>query len=88
MQEKGIFHCGLKPEKVFITLGKQVRVGDLRLVEWYGPRGRVKGRVGTNYFIALEVINGKPHTFEMDIFSFGCIVYMMLLRSQPQIMPQ
>ncbi|KAF9145426.1 Inactive serine/threonine-protein kinase plk5 [Mortierella sp. GBA39] len=63
----------------------QVRVGDLGLAERYDPRGRVNGRVGTNNFIAPEVVNGEPHTYAMGAFSFGCIVYMMLLGSRPYI---
>ncbi|KAG9063113.1 Serine/threonine-protein kinase plk1 [Linnemannia hyalina] len=85
LHEKKVIHCDLKPENVFITLDMQVRVGDLGLAERYDPRGRVKGRVGTNNFIAPEVVNGKPHTYEMDTFSFGCIMYMMLLGSRPYI---
>ena len=63
----------------------QVRVGDLGLAEWYDMRDRVKGCIGTKYYIAPEVVKGNSHTYAMDIFSLGCIVYMMLLGSRLHI---
>ncbi|OAQ34002.1 kinase-like protein [Linnemannia elongata AG-77] len=85
LHDKGIIHRDLKPENVFISFDMQVRVGDLGLAARYDSRRSLKGRVGTKYFMAPEVVKGEPHTYAMDVFSFGCIVYMMLLRFQPYI---
>ncbi|OAQ33996.1 kinase-like protein [Linnemannia elongata AG-77] len=85
LHDKGIIHRDLKPENVFISFDMQVRVGDLGLAARYDSRGMSKGRAGTKYFMAPEVVKGESHTYAMDIFSFGCIVYMMLLGSQPHI---
>ncbi|KAF9142624.1 Serine/threonine-protein kinase plk1, partial [Mortierella sp. GBA39] len=85
LHDKEVIHCDLKPENVLITSDMKVRVGDLGLAKRYDLKGRVKGCVGTNNFIAPEVVNGMPHTYKMDVFSFGCIVYMMLLGSRPYI---
>ncbi|KAH7046273.1 kinase-like domain-containing protein, partial [Linnemannia elongata] len=85
LHDKGVIHRGLKPENVFISFDMQVRVGDLGLAARYDSRGMSKGRVGTKYFMAPEVVKGEPHTYAMDIFSFGCIVYMILLTFQPYI---
>ncbi|KAH7046244.1 kinase-like domain-containing protein [Linnemannia elongata] len=80
---KGIIHRDLKPENVFISFDMQVQVGDLGLAARYDSRRTIKGLVGTQYFIAPEVVNGEAHTYAMDVFSFGCIVYMMFLGSRP-----
>ncbi|KAG9063088.1 Serine/threonine-protein kinase plk1 [Linnemannia hyalina] len=85
LHEKTVIHCDLKPENVLITSDMQVRVGDLGLAERHDLSRRVKGCVRTNNFIAPEVVNGMPHTYKMDVFSFGCIVYMMLLGFRPFI---
>jgi serine/threonine protein kinase len=55
------------------------------LAERYDSRGQLKGRVGTKNFMAPEVVKGRLHTYAVDIFSLGCIVYMMLLGFRPNI---
>lgn len=84
LHKKKIIHCDLKPENILITFDIQVQIGDLGLSERYNSRG-VRGRVGTMYFIAPEVVNLKPHTYHMDTFSFGCIVYMMMLGTKARL---
>ncbi|KAF9286651.1 hypothetical protein BGZ88_008987 [Linnemannia elongata] len=85
LHDKGIVHRDLKPENFFISFDMQVRVGDLGLAARYDSRGMSQGRLGTKYFMAPEVVKGEPHTYAMGIFSFGCIMYMMLLTFQPYI---
>ncbi|KAF9337275.1 Inactive serine/threonine-protein kinase plk5 [Linnemannia elongata] len=85
LHDQGIIHRDLKPENVFISFDMQFRVGDLGLAVRCDSKGMSKGRIGTKYFMAPEVVKGEPHTYAMDIFSFGCIVYMMFLRFQSYI---
>lgn len=39
--------------------------------------------VGTPMFMAPEVLKGTPHDIETDIYSLGCVVYMMCMLRHP-----
>jgi serine/threonine protein kinase len=56
----------------------KVRIGDLGLAERYDPNSQRGKKVGTDGYRAPEVVNFKPHTFAMDVYSMGCIAYLML----------
>ncbi|KAG0284288.1 Inactive serine/threonine-protein kinase plk5, partial [Linnemannia gamsii] len=85
LHKKNIIHSDLKPENVLMTFDMQVRIGDLGLSERYNFKRWIKGCVGTMHFIAPEVVDMKPHTLHMDTFSFGCIIYMMLLGTRAHL---
>lgn len=36
---------------------------------------KAKTMVGTPYYISPEIIEGKPYTFQTDIWSLGVILY-------------
>ncbi|CAF4432273.1 unnamed protein product, partial [Adineta steineri] len=38
---------------------------------------------GTPNYIAPEVINKKGHSYEVDVWSLGCILYTLLLGKPP-----
>jgi serine/threonine protein kinase len=74
-----LIHCDLKPENVFLASGMIIRIGDLGLAECYNLKGKVGRRVGTENYMAPEVVLNKSHTFAVDTFSLGCIMYTMVL---------
>ena len=78
LHKRGLIHCDLKPENSLFASGMRVRIGDLGLAERFDPKRKSGSRVGTDGFRAPEVVDLKPHTYALDIFSFGCVVYLML----------
>lgn len=56
----------------------RVRIGDLGLAERFDSSKKDGKRVGTDGFRAPEVVDLNPHTYALDVFSLGCIVYLML----------
>ncbi|KAG0369519.1 Serine/threonine-protein kinase PLK1 [Mortierella sp. AD032] len=80
---KGLMHRDIKPENIMFAPGMRLRIGDLGLASRYDKKDSKVGAVGTDGFIAPEVVNGHPHTFSMDMYSVGCIAYIMLQGEHP-----
>ena len=62
----------------------QVKIGDLGLatrVDYDGERKRTL--CGTPNYIAPEVICKKGHSYEVDVWSMGCILYTLLVGRPP-----
>ncbi|KAF9133348.1 Serine/threonine-protein kinase plk1 [Mortierella sp. 14UC] len=85
LHKQGLIHRDLKPENVFLAPEMIVRIGDLGLSERYDSKSKSGRRVGTENYMAPEVVNSKPHTFAMDTFSLGCIMFRMILGERPKL---
>ena len=62
----------------------QIKIGDFGLatrVETDGERKRTL--CGTPNYIAPEVLGKKGHSFEVDVWSIGCILYTLLVGKPP-----
>ena len=62
----------------------QIKIGDFGLatrVESDGERKRTL--CGTPNYIAPEVLGKKGHSFEVDVWSIGCILYTLLVGKPP-----
>lgn len=85
MHQNRIMHRDLKLGNLFLTDKMEVKVGDFGLatkIEFAGEKKRTV--CGTPNYIAPEVIDNKAgHSFEVDIWSFGVIMYAMLFGRPP-----
>lgn len=62
----------------------QVKIGDFGLattLEYDGERK--KTLCGTPNYIAPEMLDKKGHSFEVDIWAIGCILYTLLVGKPP-----
>nr|CAG4645429.1 EOG090X03P9 [Lynceus sp. MCZ IZ 141354] len=79
-----IIHRDLKLGNLFLNDEMELKVGDFGLatrVEYDGERKRTL--CGTPNYIAPEVLNKKGHSYEVDVWSIGCILYTLLVGRPP-----
>lgn len=79
-----IIHRDLKLGNLFLTDEMEIKIGDLGLatkVDYDGERK--KTLCGTPNYIAPEVLGKKGHSYEVDIWSLGCIMYTLLVGKPP-----
>ncbi|CAB3383428.1 Hypothetical predicted protein [Cloeon dipterum] len=84
LHERNIIHRDLKLGNLFLNDNLQVKLGDFGLatiVEFKGERK--KTLCGTPNYIAPEVLNKVGHSFEVDVWSIGCILYTLLVGRPP-----
>ena len=80
-----IIHRDLKLGNLFINEKMELKVGDFGLatkLEFDGERKRTV--CGTPNYIAPEILEGKTgHSFEVDIWSLGVIIYTLIIGKIP-----
>lgn len=92
----GVVHRDLKPSNFIFssshsvnrdsgTLGRIVKLADFGVSAICGSKHRLTKRVGTDGFMAPEVMRNQPYNEKADIFSIGCILHMMLTGYPPKV---
>jgi polo-like kinase 1 len=80
-----IIHRDLKLGNLFISDKMELKVGDFGLatkLEFDGERKRTV--CGTPNYIAPEILEGKSgHSYEVDIWSLGVIIYTLIIGKPP-----
>ncbi|XP_061840159.1 serine/threonine-protein kinase PLK1 [Nerophis lumbriciformis] len=79
-----VIHRDLKLGNIFLNDDMDVKIGDFGLatkIEFDGERK--KTLCGTPNYIAPEVLCKKGHSFEVDVWSLGCILYTLLVGKPP-----
>lgn len=83
---EGIIHRDIKPANLMITRAGRCKLTDFGLVRMgdeNDPFEIARKTVGTPYFIAPEIIEGKIQTQAVDIYSLGCTLYFALTGKPP-----
>ncbi|NXC22454.1 PLK1 kinase, partial [Corythaeola cristata] len=81
-----VIHRDLKLGNLFLSDDMEVKIGDFGLatkVEYDGERK--KTLCGTPNYIAPEVLGKKGHSFEVDIWSIGCIIFGCAVSGAPAL---
>ncbi|CAL1600868.1 unnamed protein product [Knipowitschia caucasica] len=79
-----IIHRDLKLGNIFLNDDMNLKIGDFGLatkIEFDGERK--KTLCGTPNYIAPEVLCKKGHSYEVDVWSLGCILYTLLVGKPP-----
>jgi len=79
-----IIHRDLKLGNLFLNDNMEIKVGDFGLATKVQACGERKLTLcGTPNYIAPEVLLKKGHSYEVDIWSLGCIVYTLIVGKPP-----
>ena len=80
-----IIHRDLKLANLFISESMNLKLGDFGLAARLNFDGeRRRSLCGTPNYIAPEILDGKNgHSFEVDIWSLGVIIYILLIGRPP-----
>jgi len=85
LQSRRVIHRDLKLGNLFISQNMELKVGDFGLatkLEFDGERKRTV--CGTPNYIAPEILEGKTgHSFEVDVWSLGVIMYTLIIGKPP-----
>ncbi|KAF9360628.1 Cell cycle serine/threonine-protein kinase cdc5/MSD2 [Mortierella sp. AD094] len=80
-----VIHRDLKLGNIFLTHDMHVRIGDFGLATLIVKDERKKTICGTPNYIAPEILfdTDNGHSFEVDIWSIGVIMYTLLVGKPP-----
>ena len=80
-----VIHRDLKLGNLFLTDKMELKVGDFGLATKLDFEGERKRTVcGTPNYIAPEILDGKTgHSYEVDIWSLGVIIYTLIIGKPP-----
>jgi serine/threonine protein kinase len=87
MHSKNIMHRDLKPENIMCDgeLGKDltIKLTDFGFATMFKAGEKQKLILGTPSFMAPELIRYKEYDQRVDVWSLGCIVYILLSGKYP-----
>lgn len=79
-----IVHRDLKIENILVTQGKNIKLLDFGLSNFYHLKGELTTFCGSLYFAAPELLEGRPYCGpEVDIWSLGIILYVLICGKVP-----
>ena len=86
LHRRGIVHRDLKPENILVTSKKKmdsILVIDFGLSSFFTPKEMLKSPCGTLSYVAPEVLKGAGYGKQVDLWSAGVILYVMLRGKLP-----
>ena len=81
MHLRRLCHRDLKPENLLLVnrmQASQIVVADFGMAQYVPKDGYLTTRCGTPAFVAPEVIAGRPYDCQVDMWSIGTLLYMLL----------
>ena len=79
IHQNNLIHRDLKPENILIDKYNIIKIGDFGISKLLENNNKYANTsVGTNNYMAPELIKGDKHNNKVDIWALGCIIYELL----------
>lgn len=74
-----IIHRDLKAENILLSgkNGVLVKIGDFGISKMLASAKQTSTVIGTPYYLAPELCEGKPYNTKSDVWALGCLLYEM-----------
>jgi serine/threonine protein kinase len=82
---QGVIHRDLKPENILVTAGGTVKVMDFGIARSVQDLSQHTQVIGTPTYMSPEQAQGRASDQRSDIYSFGVLLYEILMGSVPQV---
>ncbi|KAF7837473.1 phosphoenolpyruvate carboxylase kinase 1-like [Senna tora] len=80
----GVAHRDIKPGNIlFEGEPERLKLADFGSAEIFKEGEKMRGVVGTPYYVAPEVVGGREYNEKVDVWSAGVILYIMLSGGPP-----
>jgi len=79
-------HRDIKPDNIMFTDNSEnsgIKIIDFGLTKTLSPNEKVNEGMGTISYVAPEVLSKMPYNKEIDVWSIGILLYVMLSRKLP-----
>lgn len=84
LRNKKIIHRDLKLANLFVKDGNDIKLGDFGLAcKHDNPNRKRKSVCGTPNYIAPEILSGDGHSFQVDNWAIGILLFAMLIGKPP-----
>lgn len=84
IHDRKVIHRDIKGQNVFLTKTNVVKLGDFGIAKVLSNTvERAKTVVGTPYYMSPEIIEGKPYSFQSDVWSLGVLLYELCALKPP-----
>ncbi|GBG29706.1 Protein kinase, putative [Hondaea fermentalgiana] len=86
--DRGVVHRDLKPENILLTSkddDDSIKIADFGFAKQYDTSSddALSTSCGTPGYVAPEILNGQKYGKEVDMWSFGVIIYILLCGYPP-----
>ena len=77
-----IIHGDLKPENIFINKNNEIKIVNFGISKKMVYKKYESTKIGTQNYMAPEIINNEKYNNKVDIYSLGCIIYELFTLNQ------
>ncbi|KAH0789517.1 CAMK family protein kinase [Histomonas meleagridis] len=78
IHSQNILHRDIKIANIFLFKNGFVKIGDFGISREIGKTDLAKTIIGTPYFMAPEIIKGKPYGYPADVWAAGCVLFELM----------